>query len=220
MRNYSYDDPEYRRKQSEITRRYWQAGLFNFKIKSPVDRVCKNPKCQKVFQVKPYDPKIYCSHSCSATVNNLNRPRKKYPQVTILCIACGKWIQRKSTKYCSLKCQQTHQYQTYINDWKLGKVDGNKGIKTQILSAHIKRYLNKKYNGRCSLCGWNQRNTITNKVPLEIDHIDGNSNNNKEENLRLICPNCHSLTPHFRNLNKGNGRSWRLKYLKQEIKHL
>lgn len=64
-----------------------------------------------------------------------------------------------------------------------------------------------------SVCGWNKINPVTKVVPLEIDHIDGNSENNKEENLRLICPNCHSLTSSFRNLNKGKGRGWRLAYI-------
>ena len=47
----------------------------------------------------------------------------------------------------------------------------------------------------------------TNTLPLEIDHIDGNSENNSEENLRLICPNCHSLTANYRGANRGNGRN-------------
>ena len=50
---------------------------------------------------------------------------------------------------------------------------------------------------------------FTNVVPIEVDHKDGNVDNNSEENLRLLCPNCHALTPNFRNLNKGRGRSWR-----------
>jgi 5-methylcytosine-specific restriction endonuclease McrA len=49
----------------------------------------------------------------------------------------------------------------------------------------------------------------TGRIPLEIDHIDGDSGHNTEGNLRLLCPNCHSLTPSYRNLNKGNGRLWR-----------
>ncbi len=43
-----------------------------------------------------------------------------------------------------------------------------------------------------------------------MNHIDGNSENNKEKNLELLCPNCHSLTPNFKGLNKGNGRHSRM----------
>lgn len=57
--------------------------------------------------------------------------------------------------------------------------------------------------------GWNKRHSVTQNVPLDIDHIDGNHKNNTENNLRLLCPNCHALTTNFKNLNKGNGRSWR-----------
>ncbi len=51
------------------------------------------------------------------------------------------------------------------------------------------------------------------KWDLEIDHIDGNSDNNSEENLRLVCPNCHSLTSTYCGTNRGNGRNitWALK---------
>ena len=43
-------------------------------------------------------------------------------------------------------------------------------------------------------------------IPLEIEHIDGNALNNKEENLILLCPNCHSLTKTYRGANRGNGK--------------
>ncbi|MFA6404894.1 MAG: HNH endonuclease signature motif containing protein [Candidatus Paceibacterota bacterium] len=84
---------------------------------------------------------------------------------------------------------------------------------TKNISAYLKKYLFEKFQYRCSLCGWNKINKTSGKVPLEIDHIDGNAENNMEKNLRLICPNCHALTPHFRNLNKGNGRAWRIKMI-------
>lgn len=73
-----------------------------------------------------------------------------------------------------------------------------------------------KIGEKCSMCGWNKRHPITHKVPLEIDHIDGNADNNKETNIRLICPNCHALTPHFRNLNRGRGRKWRIQILRKD----
>jgi hypothetical protein len=75
-----------------------------------------------------------------------------------------------------------------------------------------------KYNRACSLCGWSKINPATGNIPLEIDHIDGNAENNKEDNLRMLCPNCHALTPSFRNLNRGAGREWRRqKYLKTKV---
>ena len=75
-----------------------------------------------------------------------------------------------------------------------------------IVSAYVKRYLREKYNNRCQQCGWSEINKYSNKVPLEADHIDGNYKNNSIKNLRLLCPNCHSLTPTYKALNKGSGR--------------
>lgn len=55
-------------------------------------------------------------------------------------------------------------------------------------------------------CGWCEVNPISGKVPIELEHIDGDSNNNSLENLKLLCPNHHSLTPTYKYLNKGKGR--------------
>ena len=43
-------------------------------------------------------------------------------------------------------------------------------------------------------------------INLEVDHIDGDPYNNTPDNLRLICPNCHSQTHSFKGRNKGKGR--------------
>ncbi len=132
-----------------------------------------------------------------------------------ICRICGKKTAKSFYKYCSSKCQSTNRYNDYIRKWKLGLVNGSRGIVTKNISGHIKRYLIENSEEKCSVCGWNRRNLTTGKVPLEIDHINGDSEDNNEENLRLICPNCHSLSSNFRNLNKGKGRFWRTnKYLR------
>ena len=44
---------------------------------------------------------------------------------------------------------------------------------------------------------------------LELEHKNGNSNDNSLENVCLVCPNCHSQTPTYKGRNKGNGRYMR-----------
>lgn len=75
------------------------------------------------------------------------------------------------------------------------------------ISGHIRRYLFQKYDNKCVRCNWSEINKYSGKIPLEIEHIDGDYKNNSESNLVLICPNCHSLTSTFRSLNKGKGRN-------------
>lgn len=60
---------------------------------------------------------------------------------------------------------------------------------------------------RCDRCGldvW-----LDEPIPLELDHVDGDRRNNELENLRLLCPNCHALTPTYRgrNIGRANGSS-------------
>ena len=129
-------------------------------------------------------------------------PNPKKPRTP--CLVCGKEPNRPGYKYCSNKCQLEYQRQCYIKDWKSGKLQGPQSIGT--VSSQIKNYLRKKFGNKCASCGWSKINPKTNKIPLVADHIDGNWRNNTENNLRLICPNCDSLTPTYAALNKGNGR--------------
>jgi hypothetical protein len=52
----------------------------------------------------------------------------------------------------------------------------------------------------CSECGLNEWNNKP--INLELDHINGVRTNHKLENLRLLCPNCHSQTDTYRSKNR------------------
>lgn len=125
------------------------------------------------------------------------------------CLHCGKPIDSRH-KFCDNHCQNEYRYTQYIKRWKDGLETGLKG--EYGISRYITRYLFEKYDGKCSRCGWHEENPYTHKVPLEVEHIDGNYKNNDESNLDLICPNCHSLTATYKGANKGYGRKERSKY--------
>ena len=119
------------------------------------------------------------------------------------CLKCGKdhdWARTSVGKYCDNKCQQEYQHRKKIDGWL------NDGITPGV--KVIRRYFQETY-GHCQECGisdWNGK-----PLTLEVDHIDGNHQNNSVTNLRLLCPNCHSQTPTFKAKNKGNGRTQRRK---------
>jgi 5-methylcytosine-specific restriction endonuclease McrA len=54
---------------------------------------------------------------------------------------------------------------------------------------------------QCELCGWAEQ-SLDGRIPLELDHVNGDHYDNRIENLRILCPNCHSLQPTHRGRNQ------------------
>lgn len=116
------------------------------------------------------------------------------------CLCCGNKIPNRN-KYCNNRCQFDHAKNLVFEKIENGD--------TTLYFENYKRYLIHKYGEKCMECGWDKKNPITNNVPVQLEHIDGDADNNSLSNLKLLCPNCHSLTPTFGALNKGNGRELR-----------
>jgi hypothetical protein len=130
-------------------------------------------------------------------------------KIVELCIECHiKKVGRNSSNFCSNQCQRNNNRKIYITRWLAGKELGY-GVGSQKISNYVKQWLRDTRGNKCEKCGWCEVNPTTGKVPVEGNHKDGNYKNSRPENLELICPNCHSLTPNFRALNKGKGREKR-----------
>lgn len=136
--------------------------------------------------------------STHARTEQYSQSRRSIP-ATFDCIECGAvsphgWSKRN--KFCSLKCK---------NDWKWKHITVpaiEAGDKTHNSTSTLKKYLRDKFGDVCSCCGqlpvWNGK-----PLQLQLDHIDGNSDNNLPTNLRLLCPNCHTQTNNFGSRGKG-----------------
>ncbi len=121
-----------------------------------------------------------------------------------VCLNCGSVIPNRNT-YCNNKCQSDFQLNEkfiLLETEKfelLGREDN--------IDVLTKKYLIKKYGEKCMKCDWDIENEWTNKVPIQLNHIDGDPHNHNLTNVELLCPNCHSLTEFFG--RRGKGRKWR-----------
>jgi hypothetical protein len=174
-----------------------------------IEEYNKNPKlCKNCSKPLPYEKRNYtfCNSICSAEFNN--HKRAGYKQKTIICKNCGKEFivnQKDKRQYCSCKCDIE-----YKNKKRFEKITNDGGLKTENRQIS-KKYLIKKNGNKCEICGITE--WLGKPIMLILDHIDGNSNNNKIENWRLICSNCDATLPTYKSKNKKSGRD-RSKYNK------
>lgn len=78
-----------------------------------------------------------------------------------------------------------------------GSAHNTANLRLRLISERV-------FEARCCACGryeWMGR-----RIPLELDHVDGDRSNNLLDNLRLLCPNCHALTPTYRGRNVATHR--------------
>lgn len=154
--------------------------------------------CSKDFTSK-ISTRQCCSKKCSYELR-----RVRSGNVKRVCLNCNNTVTAYKGKYCSNKCQKDYE-------WKQVKIlielDTNNtlnvGLETR--NTYYKRYIIEKRSPKCEECGWSKVNQFTGRIPVELEHVDGNCTNNKLSNLKLLCPSCHSLTSTYKGSNRGKG---------------
>ena len=103
-----------------------------------------------------------------------------------------------NNKYCSVSCAHQHRSAEHKRKFFSGLLE------KRIDRPTARNYLAEARGYECEVCGisdWQNK-----KLVLHVDHINGDPSNDHPDNLRLICPNCHSQTEFLGGANKGRGR--------------
>ena len=125
------------------------------------------------------------------------------PKRTLCANNCGQKLSRNHI-YCSMLCKVAAYRDSVIQAHYAETLKPS-----PFFNRIVRRHLLETLGEFCQRCGWKERNPYSGKVPVEIEHIDGNWRNIAPSNLTVLCPNCHSLTKSFRGLNRGHGRPGR-----------
>jgi predicted HNH restriction endonuclease len=180
--------------------------------------------CKSCNQLIPFPKKgnIFCSSSCSAKYNNQNRARiNRNVLINNSDDNATNHVYRsniidKNMRYSIIenilkKSNSTKELYQLLKDNKISNRSYREYFKTnninlrelfqkpihELSTARARDRIIKMRGRKCQQCGWEQVNKYYNKIPVEVHHIDGNDKNNNEDNLIILCPNCHSLTNNY-----------------------
>lgn len=133
----------------------------------------------------------------------------------MLCIICNseaiKYSKHSTKKFCSKECSdiyrkklgQQNAFNKHIKykEQKQERIDS--GDWNLLFKSEHKDVVLAEQDYKCAIC---KNSMMWEGKPLgfDLDHIDGDRNNNRRSNLRCLCPNCHSQTPTYKSKNTTN----------------
>lgn len=130
----------------------------------------------------------FCSQKCAQTRTRSKEVKKK--------ISNGVKRYINNNLESLTKTQRKQNALKQIETWNGKVLDEN--FETLSWGRKRKRIILEQ-DGKCNKCGNDK--WFNKKLPIEIDHIDGNRKNDKRNNLVGLCPNCHSITDTWRGKN-------------------
>lgn len=197
--------------------------MYCFVIEVFMKKILNCSSCGVTFERKRFFPSksghYFCSPECQQKeqrVGGLLQVKhygvsERYSSREDQCLYCGSDLVhgKNPKKYCNRECynkflakKKQDRHNKQIQSWLNGTWDG--AYSSGVLSKEVRQYLRNEHT-ECQICG--QPNVWNGKLlTLQIDHVDGDYLNNDPDNLKVLCPNCHTQTPTYGAKNKGNGR--------------
>ena len=178
------------------------------KHQARIDKYNLNPStCKFCNYSLPYKKRKnkFCGHSCSASFNNLGvirnfKERTYEDHIKVKkdrnknCLFCDQ--ETFNFKFCSIQC-----HLGYKKKIRRERIEENDSL---INYKKDKWYLVEIRGHICEECKnvkWNGED-----IPIDTHHKDGDNDNNKLDNVLLICPNCHRQTDNYGSKNKTNSK--------------
>jgi hypothetical protein len=154
----------------------------------------------------------FCSRACAnsrTTTQESNQKRRSKLTKVKVCRKCSEKFRPAESGHRQLctTCKEARLPQYPDRSWDQLNTDGYRRKRLLELRGH-----------RCESCGietW-----IGEPIPLDLDHVDGNSDNNSIENCRLLCANCHRLQPTTGRKNPWNHNTTRKRHFIEYCKRV
>lgn len=160
---------------------------------------CKCCNIKVAIKYSKYSSGDFCSSKCARSFST--KAKRKEINIKVSFKLKGVPIERNN-----------FSIEKRIEFWKKKRKENELTYNEKILNSdynllsfeRLKKRIIIEQNYKCNKC--NLSEWLGEKITLELEHIDGNHHNNKRENLEVLCPNCHSLTPTWRGRNKQNNK--------------
>ena len=171
-----------------------------------LDRYCENPTicqfCNKIIRVRPKEKpsatrnKKFCNHSCAAKYNNKNRydwnEVQQFHNAGNSRRECMKHFGFCSRSWTKAKQRGELIARSYLALMPLAELRERGSVRRRIIKDNLMPYL-------CTECGLKEWRG--GPLSLHLDHINGIADDHRIENLRWLCPNCHSQSPTYAGRN-------------------
>lgn len=158
-------------------------------------KTCKNCQTNDAIKYSKYSSGEFCSLICARGYSTKSKRLEINKQVSEK--LSGKYFQKEDVRKKRTE-EWKNQVKNKTND-EILKADFS-----SLSFGRLRKRIILEQSGKCNKCGL--ETWLESPITLELEHINGDHNDNVRSNLEALCPNCHSLTLTWRGRNKSNNK--------------